>query len=63
MSFTITAVFFNIGINEKASLAEALGETLPQFHSNSDNLDRIHKYYLKYSKTFPTDQMAASRGM
>ncbi|CAB3226200.1 unnamed protein product [Arctia plantaginis] len=60
-SFTITAVFFNIGINEKATLAEALGETTPQYHSNSDNLDRLNKYYHKYGKIFPTDHMAASR--
>lgn len=63
LSFTITAVFFNIGVNEKATLAEALGETTPQYHSNSDNLDRLNKYYHKYSKIFPTDHMAASRGM
>lgn len=61
LSFTITAVFFNIGINEKATLAEALGETIPQYHSNSDNLDRLNKYYHKYSKIFPTDHMAAGR--
>ncbi|XP_075990875.1 inositol polyphosphate-4-phosphatase type I A [Anticarsia gemmatalis] len=61
LSFTITAVFFNIGVNEKATLAEALGETTPQYHSNSDNLDRLNKYYHKYSKIFPTDHMAASR--
>ncbi|XP_053624028.1 inositol polyphosphate-4-phosphatase type I A-like [Plodia interpunctella] len=55
LSFTITAVFFNIGINEKATLAEALGETLPQYHSNTDNMDRLSKYYHKYSKIFPMD--------
>ncbi|KAG6444647.1 hypothetical protein O3G_MSEX003496 [Manduca sexta] len=61
LSFTITAVFFNVGINEKATLAEALGETTPQYHSNSDNLDRLNKYYLKHNKTFPPDPMAANR--
>ncbi|KAM3968505.1 inositol polyphosphate-4-phosphatase type I A [Aphomia sociella] len=55
LSFTITAVLFNIGINEKATLAEALGETTPQYHSNSDNLDRLNKYYHKYCKVFPAD--------
>ncbi|KAL0902147.1 hypothetical protein ABMA27_000089 [Loxostege sticticalis] len=53
LTFTITAVLFNIGINEKATLAEALGETTPQQHSNGDNLDRLHKYYHKHAKLFP----------
>ncbi|XP_068617710.1 inositol polyphosphate-4-phosphatase type I A [Battus philenor] len=61
LSFTITAVFFNIGINEKATLAEALGETTPQYQSNCDNLDRLNKYYHKYNKVFPADTMAAVR--
>lgn len=61
LRFTITAVFFNIGINDKATLAEALGETTPQYHSNSDNLDRLNKYYQKYSKIFH-EHMTAARG-
>ncbi|XP_045510028.1 inositol polyphosphate-4-phosphatase type I A [Colias croceus] len=61
LSFTITAVFFNIGINDKATLAEALGETTPQYHSNNDNLDRLNKYYHKYCKIFPADYLAANR--
>ncbi|VVC86127.1 unnamed protein product, partial [Leptidea sinapis] len=61
LSFTVTAVFFNIGINCKASLAEALGETTPQYHSNNDNLDRLNKYYHKYNKIFPANYMAATR--
>lgn len=54
-------MFFNIGINDKATLAEALGETTPQYHSNSDNLDRLNKYYQKYSKIFH-EHMTAARG-
>ncbi|XP_039764060.1 inositol polyphosphate-4-phosphatase type I A-like isoform X2 [Pararge aegeria] len=61
LSFTITPVFFNVGINEKATLAEALGETTPQFQSNNDNLDRLYKYYYKYNKVFPADHMAPNR--
>ncbi|XP_050360803.1 inositol polyphosphate-4-phosphatase type I A [Nymphalis io] len=61
LSFTITAVFFNIGVNEKATLAEALGETTPQYHSNNDNLDRLYKYYHKYNKVFPADPLAPNR--
>ncbi|XP_045784070.1 inositol polyphosphate-4-phosphatase type I A [Maniola jurtina] len=61
LSFTITPVFFNVGINEKATLAEALGETTPQFQSNNDNLDRLYKYYYKYNKVFPADHLAPNR--
>ncbi|XP_063837987.1 inositol polyphosphate-4-phosphatase type I A-like [Ostrinia nubilalis] len=60
LTFTITAVLFNIGVNEKATLAEALGETTPQQHSNGDNLDRLHKYYHKHAKLFP-EMFAATR--
>lgn len=55
-------MFFNIGVNEKATLAEALGETTPQYQSNCDNLERLNKYYHKYNKVFPADVLAASRG-
>jgi inositol polyphosphate-4-phosphatase len=37
MRFTITPVLFNVGINEKASIAEKLGQTGPQEKNNSDN--------------------------
>ncbi|XP_060809526.1 inositol polyphosphate-4-phosphatase type I A [Amyelois transitella] len=55
LSFTITAVFFNIGINCKARLAEALGETVPQYHSNADNLRRLCKYHHEYTKLATED--------
>lgn len=50
ISFKVTPVFFNIGINEKATLAESLGATKPQERSNVDNFERINQYYLKYRK-------------
>ena len=37
VTFTITPVFFNIGINEMATLAEKLGLNGPQEKNNSDN--------------------------
>ena len=37
LTFTITPVFFNVGINEKATLAEKLGLNGPQEKNNSDN--------------------------
>ena len=48
-TFTITPVFFNVGINEKATLAEKLGLNGPQEKNNSDNfrhvLNKNKKYY------------------
>ncbi|KAJ1524750.1 hypothetical protein ONE63_009629 [Megalurothrips usitatus] len=46
VSFRVTPVFFNIGINEWAALAESLG----QYQSNLDNFSRLHAYFLQYRK-------------
>lgn len=52
----MTPVFFNIGINEMASLAESLGTTKPQEKSNMDNFDRLNEYYLRFKKlNLPTE--------
>lgn len=50
VSFKVTPVFFNIGINERATLAESLGQTAPQHQSNLDNFSRLHAYFLQYRK-------------
>lgn len=50
ISFNVTPVFFNVGINEMASLAESLGTTKPQEKSNVDNFDRLNEYYLRFKK-------------
>lgn len=50
VSFHVTPVFFNIGINEKATLAENLGAVKPQERSNIDNFERLNEYYLRYKK-------------
>lgn len=50
ISFNVTPVFFNIGINEMATLAESLGATRPQERSNVDNFERLNEYYLRYRK-------------
>ena len=41
MRFTITPVLFNVGINEKATIAEKLGHTAPQDRNNSDNFRKL----------------------
>uniref|UniRef100_A0A8D8TYP2 phosphatidylinositol-3,4-bisphosphate 4-phosphatase n=1 Tax=Cacopsylla melanoneura TaxID=428564 RepID=A0A8D8TYP2_9HEMI len=48
--FRVTPVFFNIGINEKATLAETLGTTKPQIQSNVDNFDRLNEYYHRFRR-------------
>ncbi|XP_034254490.1 inositol polyphosphate-4-phosphatase type I A isoform X2 [Thrips palmi] len=50
VSFKVTPVFFNIGINERATFAESLGQTAPQHQSNLDNYSRLHAYFLRYRK-------------
>uniref|UniRef100_A0A182QHM5 phosphatidylinositol-3,4-bisphosphate 4-phosphatase n=1 Tax=Anopheles farauti TaxID=69004 RepID=A0A182QHM5_9DIPT len=48
--FRVTPVFFNIGINEKATVAETLGYTREQHRSNWDNYDRLKQYHSRYRK-------------
>lgn len=50
ISFHVTPVFFNIGINEMATIAESVGATRPQERSNIDNFERLNEYYLRYKK-------------
>lgn len=50
ISFNVTPVFFNIGINEMATIAESIGSTRPQERSNIDNFYRLNEYYLRYKK-------------
>jgi inositol polyphosphate-4-phosphatase len=50
LSFIVTPVFFNVGINEMATLAESLGNTRPQDKSNLDNYERVNEYYHRFRK-------------
>ncbi|KAJ8976461.1 hypothetical protein NQ317_012839 [Molorchus minor] len=62
LSFHVTPVFFNIGINEMATLAESLGATRPQERSNVDNFDRLNEYHLRYKKLkIPEPSMSNGR--
>ncbi|XP_059618868.1 inositol polyphosphate-4-phosphatase type I A [Phlebotomus argentipes] len=49
-TFKVTPVFFNIGINEKATLSETLRYTAEQHRSNWDNFDRLKQYHIRYKK-------------
>ncbi|KFB39647.1 AGAP000124-PA-like protein [Anopheles sinensis] len=50
VSFRVTPVFLNVGINEKATVAETLGYTREQQRSNWDNYDRLKQYHSRYRK-------------
>ncbi|KAJ3662062.1 hypothetical protein Zmor_006427 [Zophobas morio] len=62
LSFHVTPVFFNIGINEMATLAESLGATRAQEASNIDNFDRLNEYYLRYRKLNISENSNVSNG-
>jgi inositol polyphosphate-4-phosphatase len=55
-SFKVTVVFFNIGINEKATLAETLGYCKEQARSNLDNFEKLKIYFMQYRKVKCTDK-------
>lgn len=62
VSFHVTPVFFNIGINEMATIAESIGATKPQERSNIDNFERLNEYYLRYKKlSFPESNVGSVR--
>lgn len=48
ISFHVTPVFFNVGINEMATLAESLGNNKQQDKSNADNFERLNLYYHRF---------------
>ncbi|XP_024083803.1 type I inositol 3,4-bisphosphate 4-phosphatase isoform X2 [Cimex lectularius] len=50
ISFNITPVFFNVGINEAATLAESIGNTKAHDKSNADNFCRLNEYYHRYRR-------------
>ncbi|XP_075229404.1 inositol polyphosphate-4-phosphatase type I A isoform X2 [Lycorma delicatula] len=57
LSFHVTPVFFNVGINEMATLAESLCDTRPQERSNVDNFDRVNQYFHRFRKlNIPTEK-------
>lgn len=60
--FHVTPIFLNIGINEKATLAESIGATKPQERSNIDNFERLNEYYLRYKKLNIPDENNLTSG-
>ena len=50
LTFSVTPVFFNVGINEKATLADKLGLNGPQEKNNSDNFKILADFVRRYKK-------------
>lgn len=50
MTFSITPVLFNVGINENATLAHKMGHNGPQEKNNIDNFKTLAEYYRRYKK-------------
>jgi inositol polyphosphate-4-phosphatase len=49
-TFSVTPVFFNIGINENATIAGRLGQNGPQEKNNADNFKVVAEYYRRFRK-------------
>lgn len=60
-NFKVTVVFFNIGINEKATLAETLGYCKDQTRSNNDNFEKLNIYFTQYKKMKSNDRNFVKR--
>ncbi|XP_054709004.1 inositol polyphosphate-4-phosphatase type I A-like [Uloborus diversus] len=49
--FSVSSVFFNIGINEKATLAEKFGDTSLQDKINQDSLNLLKEHFSRFQRT------------
>ena len=49
-SFHVTPVFFNIGINEEATMAAKLGQDGSQYRNNLDSYTRLCDYHNRFTK-------------
>ena len=50
MTFSITPVFFNVGVNEDATIAYQLGQNGPQERNNADNFKILSDYCRRFQK-------------
>ncbi|KAA0194746.1 hypothetical protein HAZT_HAZT010001 [Hyalella azteca] len=50
LTFNVTPVFFNVGINEEATLAGRLRLEGPQHRNNLDSFHRLAEYHHRYAK-------------
>ncbi len=50
MSFCVTPVLFNVGINEQATLAGRFGTNGPQEKNNADNFKLLAEYHRRFKR-------------
>ena len=50
MTFSVTPLFFNVGINEHATIAGKFGNNGPQEKNNIDNFKTLSDYYRRFKK-------------
>lgn len=60
IQFSVTPVFFNVGINEQATLAEKFGDQSFQERINHDGVTALRDYYRRLQK-FPLPKSEAPR--
>ena len=63
MTFSITPVLFNVGINEKATMAHKMGQNGPQEKNNIDNFKTLAEYYRRYKKLGLNNETQSSSRM
>ncbi|CAH0392332.1 unnamed protein product [Bemisia tabaci] len=49
-SFYVVPIYFNVGINEVATIAETFGPSRPQQRNNLDNFERLNDYVRQFRK-------------
>lgn len=50
LTFSVTPVLFNVGINEMATIASRFGNNGPQEKNNADNVKTLSDYYRRFRK-------------
>ncbi|KAL7643148.1 UNVERIFIED_CONTAM: hypothetical protein RMT77_006438 [Armadillidium vulgare] len=55
-TFRVTPVFFNIGINEEATLAAKLNKDGGQYRNNHNSFERLSSYYNRFKAIFPVEE-------
>ena len=63
MTFSVTPVLFNVGINENATVAGSVpGGNAPQDKNNADNFKILQEYHRRFRKLgLPTSQTLSGR--
>ena len=61
--FSVTPVFFNVGINENATIAAKFGNNGPQEKNNIDNFKIISEYHRRFKRLdLPSSAASTTNG-